>query len=263
MTSLSFERKTVSVLGTHVDALTFEQALERIEAWVREKAKTYVCIAPVSTLVTALDNERYQAVLNNADMVTPDGVPVVWIAHWRGYKDVERVCGPDLMWRICTDPCMTHLRHFFLGTTPDTLEQLEGRLKHMNADVNIAGMYAPPFYDKACLASEDLVRMVNRAEPDILWVGMGSPKQDFWMQMNREQFDAPVMIGSGAAFDFLSGVKMRAPKWMQRCGLEWFFRLCAEPRRLWRRYVVGNSRFIFELTREFLKEKKTQFLRKG
>ncbi|HSV43699.1 MAG TPA: WecB/TagA/CpsF family glycosyltransferase, partial [Candidatus Bathyarchaeia archaeon] len=242
----------VKVLDVNVDVIDMDTAIERIGQWIEERRKAYVCVAPVATVVRAIDDQDYQKILEEADMVTPDGMPVVWVARAKGAKEIERVCGPDLIQRVCSDPCLTHWRHFFFGATPSTLEQMEKRLRMLNPDIKIAGTMAPPFRDEAVLESPEVIEEINRARPDILWVGMGSPKQDFWMKVNRPRLDAPVIIGIGAAFDFLAGNKPRAPKWMQRVGLEWLFRLGCEPRRLMSRYVIGNSRFCMEVMLDFL-----------
>jgi len=246
------ERKRVKVLDVNVDVVDMDRAIERIGRWIEERRKAYVCVVPVSSIVAAMDDPAYQAILEEADMVTPDGMPVVWVARAKGAKGIARVCGPDLMKRIFADPCLAHWGHFFFGATEATLKQMEKRLRMLNPDIKIAGTMAPPFRDAAVVESPEVIEEINRARPDILWVGIGSPKQDFWMKAHRLRLNVPVIIGVGAAFDFLAGNKPRAPKWMQRVGLEWLFRLCCEPRRLMSRYVIGNSRFCMELILDVL-----------
>lgn len=246
------QRKRIKILDALVDVLTMGSAINRIESWINEKKKKYVCVAPVSTIVDAIDNEKYRQVVNNADMVIPDGMPIVWIAKAKGQKEIGRVYGPDMMKRICVDPCLAHWRHFFFGATSETLELLRKRLKIVNPDIKICGSYAPPFRDRAVKEDDSIIQMINDAQPDIVWVGIGAPKQDYWMVLNRDQLNVPVIIGIGAAFDFLAGLKPMAPEWVQQIGMEWFFRLCCEPRRLWRRYVIGNSKFLFELLKELI-----------
>ncbi|MFP4473828.1 MAG: WecB/TagA/CpsF family glycosyltransferase [Candidatus Omnitrophota bacterium] len=238
-------RKCVDILGVKVDRVRMEQALTRIDLWVRELAKVYVCAAPVSTVVSAYEDPDYRAVVNGAGMVLPDGVPVVWSARRKGVKDIARVCGPDLMRKICLKSDGRPYRHFFYGAAPETLEKLCGNLERANPQIVIAGRISPEFHETAVPESQDVVDRINAAKPDILWVGLGSPKQDVWMAMHRARLEVPVMIGVGAAFDFLAGHKRRAPRWMQNAGLEWLFRLWTEPCRLGRRYIIGNSKFIF------------------
>jgi len=243
-----FENK-INILGVGVDDLNLDLASARIDQWIKDKRKVYVCVAPVSTIVDCQEDKAYKDIVNSAAMVTPDGMPVVWIAKLKGGKEVQRVYGPDLMRRLCVNEKGTY-RHFFYGATQRTLDLLEQRLRESNPDICIVGKMAPKFCQKAELEKKEVIDMINIANPDILWVGLGSPKQDFWMALNRDKLSAPVMIGIGAAFDFLAGVKPQAPQWMQRCGLEWLFRLCCEPKRLWKRYLIGNTKFIYYLLKD-------------
>lgn len=243
------QRQRLKILDIWIDVIDMEQAIARIGRWIAQCRKAYICIAPVSTVMSAVDDDNYRKVVNQADLVTPDGMPLVWIARARGRRAIRRVCGPDLMRKICTDPCLAHWRHFFYGATPETLERLQDQLKAGNPDIKICGAVSPPFRKEAQKEAANVIEQINAARPDIVWVGLGSPKQDLWMALNRDALEAPVLIGIGAAFDFLAGIKSRAPRWMQRAGLEWLFRLGCEPRRLWRRYVIGNTRFCFELVK--------------
>ncbi len=238
----------VDILGVRVSALTVDLACREIGGWVKERRRAYVCVAPVSTIVDCQHDSAYRDVVNAADMVTPDGMPVAWLVRSRGYPYVERTYGPDLMRALCRCP---GLRHYFLGATPEVMGLLSRNLQKDFAGINIVGMYSPPFHLQAQPQEEAVISMINTAKPDILWVGLGSPKQDFWMNMHRSRLDVPVMVGVGAAFDFLAGAKPQAPRWMQRTGFEWLFRLCCEPRRLWKRYLIGNSLFVYYLLRSF------------
>ncbi len=143
-------------------------------------------------------------------------------------------------------------RHYFYGATPEVLERLESRLKNQFPDIKIMGSFSPGFSKQCQDENSEVLQEINRLRPDILWVGLGSPKQDFWMYRHRDKLEVPVMIGVGAAFDFIAGTKPQAPAWMRRTGLEWFFRLCCEPKRLWKRYLIGNSRFLYYLFRDSL-----------
>ncbi len=239
------QRRRVKILDILVDVLTLDKAVLTIFQWVRERRKVYICVAPVSTVMTAVDNLEYRDIVNNAAMVTADGMPLVWASHVKGIKDLQRVCGPDLMMKICADSSLS-LRHCFYGSTDEVLMMLQKKLQEQNPDIQIVGAYAPSFSTQRQQEDQVFIDQINQVRPDILWVGLGSPKQDYWMHQHRDILDVPVMIGVGAAFDFLAGIKPRAPQWMQRCGLEWLFRLSCEPRRLWRRYLVGNVRFMWE-----------------
>jgi N-acetylglucosaminyldiphosphoundecaprenol N-acetyl-beta-D-mannosaminyltransferase len=207
----------------------------------------------VATLVDARRNPLYAAAVNSAGMVTPDGMPVVWLARARGCKDIARTYGPDLMLEVCNHGQALGLRHFFYGGTEDTLRKLKQKLLGSYPQMQVVGHYAPPFKHQVWQEDKEILDRINASGADIVWVGLGSPKQDFWMQLHRPLLNAPVIVGAGAAFDFCSGVKPQAPRWMQPLGLEWFFRLCCEPGRLWKRYLIGNSLFLIYLIKDSFK----------
>ncbi len=239
-------RECFDVLGVRVDATNLDLAGARILEMVRDRVRTYICIAPVSTIMDCQRDAAYRRVVENAGMVTPDGMPVVWLGRRAGFP-VERTYGPDLLEAVCVRSARGECSHFFYGGTEETNRKLTERFKAKYPGLNIRGAYAPPLRGTGGREEESVLRMINEARPDILWVGLGSPKQDFWMADHRDALDVPVLIGVGAAFDFLAGTKPQAPRWMQRSGLEWLFRLCCEPRRLWKRYLVGNPHFIYLL----------------
>lgn len=242
--------KTISLLGVNISRVNPVLALQQICEWVEQKQRTYVCVAPVATLVDAKQNPLYAQAVNAAGMVTPDGMPVVWLARARGCKDIARTYGPDLMLAVCRHGQELGLRHFFYGGTETTLEKLRHKLLSLYPKMQIVGHYAPPFRAEVWQEDQGIIDRINSSNADIMWVGLGSPKQDFWMHLNRPLLNAPVIVGAGAAFDFCSGVKPQAPRWMQRCGLEWLFRLGCEPQRLWRRYLIGNSLFLIYLIKD-------------
>jgi N-acetylglucosaminyldiphosphoundecaprenol N-acetyl-beta-D-mannosaminyltransferase len=245
--------KTISLLGVNVSQVDPVLAVDQICEWVREKTRTYVCVAPVSTLVDARRDPAYAQAVNAAGMVTPDGMPVVWLARWRGCKQMMRTYGPDLMREVCNRGQEIGLRHFFYGGTQDSLQKLQQKFLEAYPRMLIAGSYAPPFRSQVWQEEQETVDLINNSAADIVWVGLGSPKQDFWMQMHRPLLEAAVIVGAGAAFDFCSGAKPQAPRWMGPLGLEWFFRLCCEPGRLWKRYLIGNSLFLIYLVKDSFK----------
>jgi N-acetylglucosaminyldiphosphoundecaprenol N-acetyl-beta-D-mannosaminyltransferase len=246
--------KTISLLGVNVSRVNLVLAVRQICEWVGQKQRTYVCVAPVSTLVDAQRNPKYMQVLNAAGMVTPDGMPVVWLARSRGCKEVERAYGPDILQEVCNQGQALGIRHFFYGGTEDTLLKLQQKLLKAYPKMLVTGHHAPPFYPEVRQEDAQVIDRINSSAADIVWVGLGSPKQDFWMHLHRPLLNAPVIVGAGAAFDFCSGAKPQAPRWMQGCGLEWFFRLCCEPGRLWKRYLVGNSLFLMYLIKDLFKK---------
>lgn len=238
---------SIEILGVRVSAVNLSLASQAISHWIDQNIKTYVCIAPVATLVECQKDARYRAVVNNAGMVTPDGMPVVWLGKLGGNKVIARTYGPDLVLSFCALSQEKGYKHFFYGGTPEANRLLEVRLKERFPRLTVIGKYSPAFRELSDREDAEIVELINRLRPDVLWVGLGSPRQDFWMAEHRDRISAPVMIGVGAAFDFLSGMKRQAPKWIQSIGMEWFFRLCCEPRRLWKRYLIGNSQFFFYL----------------
>jgi len=238
------------VLGVKVSRLNLASACQKITEFVLTRQKVYICVAPVSTIVSAQDDPAYRQVINSAAIVTPDGMPLVWIARSRGYRDVERTYGPDLMPVVCREGVARNWRHFFYGAEESTGRRLEEELKKRYPGIVVAGRYSPPFRELTENEAADVIKMINAAQADIVWVGLGSPKQDFWIAANRGKLNAPVLIGIGAAFDFLAGTKPQAPGWMRSAGLEWLFRLACEPSRLWRRYLIGNTKFLYFLLRE-------------
>ena len=243
----------INILGVGISAVTPSTACQLIAQWIEAKKKIFVCVAPVSTIVDCQKSQDYRNLVNQAAMVTPDGMPVVWLRKWRGNKMIQRTYGPDLMLALSEFGQDKGFRHYYYGGSPQVCEALKKNLKKRFAQLHVAGQYSPPFHAEFRRESQEVIDDINRAKPDILWVGLGSPKQDYWMREHRDVIDAPVMIGIGAAFDFLSGHKMQAPRWIQRSGLEWLFRLCCEPKRLWRRYLIGNTQFVYYVIKDFLK----------
>jgi N-acetylglucosaminyldiphosphoundecaprenol N-acetyl-beta-D-mannosaminyltransferase len=234
----------VNILGVGVSAVNMDQALERIDVWVADGKRQYVCVCPVHSIMECRRSEVVRATFNAAGMVTPDGMPVVWVARWSGHPHVGRVYGPDLMLAVLE---RQRHRHFFYGGGPGVAKRLAESMKRRFPQVDIAGILEPPFAPLDQLCTPEAAQAINDSRPDVVWVGMSSPKQDRWMAQMRPLLDAPVLIAVGAAFDFHTGAVRQAPLWMQRSGLEWLFRLAVEPRRLWRRYLVDNPWFLWEL----------------
>jgi N-acetylglucosaminyldiphosphoundecaprenol N-acetyl-beta-D-mannosaminyltransferase len=231
------------VLDVGISVLTMAEAVRRIERWVFQKECVYVNVCTTGTVLECHDDARLAEIVNGAGMATPDGMPLVWLGRAKGFE-MERVYGPDLMVRVIEHGQSAGLRHFFYGATHQTLERLVERLTRRFPGLVVASAYAPPFRalnddEITCIAST-----INEARPDVVWVGLGTPKQDFWVAQFRPLLEAPVLIAVGAAFDFHAGTVRQAPRWMMGIGLEWFFRLLMEPRRLWRRYLIGNARFV-------------------
>jgi len=240
------------VLGVRISRLNLASACRKVADFISAREKVYICVAPVSTVVSCQEDPAYHKVINSADMVTPDGMPLVWIARSRGYQEVKRTYGPDLMPLVCREGVERKWRHFFYGADEETNRCMVAALQQRFPGIIVAGRYAPPFRELTEAEAADAVGRINDSAADIVWVGLGSPKQDFWIARNRDKLNSPVLIGIGAAFDFLAGTKPQAPRWVRAAGLEWLFRLSCEPGRLWRRYLIGNTKFLFLLLKDFL-----------
>jgi N-acetylglucosaminyldiphosphoundecaprenol N-acetyl-beta-D-mannosaminyltransferase len=237
----------VNVLGVGISAVNMTQALEKIDGWISRGEREYVCVCPVHSVMECRRSAQLRAVFNAAGMVTPDGVPIVWVARAGGYRQVSRVYGPDLMLAELDRSDQNHHRHFFYGGGPGVARLLAQRMQARFPNLTVSGILEPPFAPLDQLCTPETAATINDAKPDVVWIGMSSPKQDLWMARMRPLLDAPVLIAVGAAFDFHSGTVKQAPLWMQRSGLEWVYRLTTDPRRLWRRYLIDNPWFLWEL----------------
>jgi N-acetylglucosaminyldiphosphoundecaprenol N-acetyl-beta-D-mannosaminyltransferase len=230
-----------NVLGVGVSPINMSMAVAQIDDWIRRgDVSRYVCVTGAHGVMESQHNEALRKIHNAADMVTPDGMPLVWLSKFKGFQHVDRVYGPDLMLALCE----RNYRHFFYGGAEGTAELLAARMKHRFPHLLVSGCLAPPFRELTFNEDRHIVEQINTTKPDIVWVGLSTPKQEFWMADHVARVDAPVMIGVGAAFDFHAGLKPQAPRWVQRSGFEWLFRLFTEPRRLWRRYLKNNPAFV-------------------
>lgn len=241
-----------NVCGVPVSAINLQEACRQIDEWIQQKEQRYVCIAPVATIVDAQNDQDYRKVVIGADMITPDGMPLVWIGRFKGKHHVGRTYGPDLLEALCKEGEIKGYRHYFYGGTQECSQRLEINLKRRFPNIQIAGRYVPGQLPIHFLEKEEILKGIDQSRADILWIGLGSPKQDFWMAEHRNRLNVPVMIGVGAAFDFLAGTKPQAPRWIRQSGLEWFYRLCCEPQRLAKRYLVGNARFLYFLMKDLI-----------
>lgn len=233
-----------NILGVNVSAVNMASCIDTIDGWIRSRNGSYVCITGVHGVIESQTDDNLRSIHNAAGLVTPDGMPLVWMARWLGHKHVSRVYGPDLMARLSELSPSRGYRHFYYGGAEGLADKLKHAVQRDYPGIEIVGTITPPF--RALTPEEDaaVVAEINAARPDIVWVGLSTPKQERWMADHVGKLEAPVLIGVGAAFDFLAGTKRQAPAWMQRNGLEWFFRLVTEPRRLWRRYLSIVPRFI-------------------
>ena len=226
-----------------VDATSLEDATRRVLAWSKAGESRYVCVANVHMVMESYDAPNFHKIVNAADLVTPDGVPLVWMLRRLGFPNQERVAGPDLALKICEAASRKGIPVGFYGGTPEVLQSLVTNLKRKYPALKITYAYSPPFRPLTPEEDAQVVEEITGSGTRILFVGLGCPKQERWMAAHKGRVQA-VMIGVGAAFDFHAGRLPQAPAWMRRAGLEWLFRLLTEPRRLWRRYARHNPRFV-------------------
>lgn len=241
-----------NVLGTAVSALSLDQARDLIVARAPRHAGGYVCCATAYNVQLARDLPQLRTAYNRSVLTTPDGMPLVWLAHWHRHRQVTRVYGPDLLLAVCDAGRATGLRHFFYGGAEGVAENLAMRLATKFPGLQVVGTHTPPFRPLAAKELDDLRNQVAAAAPHVVWIGLSSPKQELFMAEHSELFGGAVLLGVGAAFDFHSGRVRQAPLWMQRGGLEWLHRLGSEPGRLWRRYLIQNPRFVANSTAQLL-----------
>jgi N-acetylglucosaminyldiphosphoundecaprenol N-acetyl-beta-D-mannosaminyltransferase len=248
----------VPILGVSVSAIDLEGALSSIDGWIATRTPAYVCVSGVHGVMESQRDEALREIHNAAGLVTPDGMPLVWVSRLKGHPHVERVYGPDLMLAMCERSLESGFRHFLYGGTPEIVELLARRLRQRFPRLEIAGTLSPPFRPMSAEEDALAVEQIREARPDIVWVGLSTPKQERWMAEHVGRCGSAVLVGVGAAFDFHAGVKRQAPKWMQRSGLEWLFRLSTEPRRLARRYLVNNPAFVYRIVSELIAERRAR-----
>jgi N-acetylglucosaminyldiphosphoundecaprenol N-acetyl-beta-D-mannosaminyltransferase len=239
------------VLDVHISALSLPRAIAMIAAWVARRERQYMNLCTTHTVLECHDAPELAAIVNAAGIAAPDGMPLVWLGRLRGHA-LGRVYGPDVMLAACAHGLPSGHRHFFYGGAPGVAAQLVERLRGRFADLQVAGVYAPPFRPLDPQEEAAVAALINASGADIVWVGLGTPKQDYWVARFRPLLEAPALIAVGAAFDFHAGRVRQAPRWVQRSGLEWLFRLSQDPRRLWRRYILGNPRFVALMLRQLI-----------
>lgn len=240
-------RRRVNVLGVGVDAVDERRAIDAIETAVRKGDGGYVCVTGVHGVMEAQRDPAFRHILNRSLLTTPDGMPTVWVGRATGFHDIERVYGPDLMLAVCRELVVVGRSHFFLGGANGVAQELGRCLSARFPGLRVAGTYTPPFRPLSTDEEEALVRLVRQSGADIIWVGLSTPKQERLMARVAERVAPGVMIGVGAAFDFHTGRVRQAPRWIQRSGLEWLFRMLQEPRRLLPRYARNNLPFIVRI----------------
>jgi N-acetylglucosaminyldiphosphoundecaprenol N-acetyl-beta-D-mannosaminyltransferase len=244
------------VLGIPLAVTDYDRTLDWIDAAVTAGHRGYLCVAATHTVMAAREDPELRAAVNGADFTVPDGQPLVWALNLLGHRLTDRVYGPDLMDRACARAARSG-RRFYLygGRNPGALAQLTRNLRLRHPGLQIVGGHVPPFRELTADEERAVAEDVRRSDADVVWVGIGVPKQEKWMARMRPRLAAPVLIGVGAAFDFHAGLVPQAPARLQKLGLEWLFRLVQEPRRLWRRYLRYNPRFVTGFARQYLRHR--------
>lgn len=239
-------QSSFQVLGVRVDPVQIPEVVARMEQWIRNRdACRGIAVTGMHGVTEARHHPAFREILNAADMVVPDGMPLVWLGRMRGRRLERRVYGPELMRAFCEATSEKGYRHYFYGGAPGVPERLAEKLKSDLPRLVIAGHDSPPFRPLTPAEDEAAIAAINRARPDVLWVGLGTPKQETWIYAHRDRLQVPVVVAVGAAFDINAGLKRQAPRWMRENGFEWLFRLVQEPRRLWRRYLIYGTQFVF------------------
>lgn len=252
---LVFDRRVcAAVLCVCIDVICWRGSILKLMDWARHRASRYVAICNVHVVISAAQDASFLAVIQGADMATPDGAPVAWMMRRLGYRDQPRISGPDLMWALCQRAADEGVGVYCYGSTQDTLERLRHNLLAAFPALRLT-VESPPFRPLTVEEDAAVVERINASGAGLVFVGLGCPKQERWMAEHRGRIHA-VMLGVGAAFDFHAGTVRRAPRWMQEHGLEWLHRLCSEPRRLWKRYLVTNTVFVVLAAWQLLRQRR-------
>lgn len=240
----AYEIPTCDIMGVRIAAIDMAWLINFLKDNLNLIKGNYVCVSNVHTTVMAYDNEYYCDIQNGALMAIPDGGPLASIGHKRGFSNMQRTTGPSLMEEIFKISEENDYKHFFYGSTQETLDKLKVKLKKKYKGIQIVGMYSPPFRDITAVEDKKIVNTINQSKADFVWVGLGAPKQEVWMAKHKYKINC-LMIGVGAGFDYFAGNISRAPIWMQKSNLEWVYRLIQDPKRLFKRYLITNTQFIW------------------
>ncbi len=250
---------TVEVVGIPLALTDYARTIELIDAYIAERRRGYVCVSNVHTVMAAQEDAELRAALRGSSFNVPDGQPLVWAINALGHSLNQRVYGPELMSQACAHAARAgHRLYLYGGRNQGALVQLSLNLRRMHPGIQIVGGYSPPHRPLTAEERDSVIEEINRSGADVVWVGIGVPKQEKWMTDMRQQLEAPMLLGVGAAFDFHAGLVPQAPRWLQNAGLEWAFRLVQEPQRLWRRYLRYNPRFVVAFARQFATHLRTR-----
>lgn len=239
----------VDILGVGVSAVDQETAIAELARWIKDDEHHYVCVTGVHGIMESQDDPELLEIHNRSGLTVPDGMPTVWAGHWAGFASMQRVYGPDLMPAFIAAGIAPGWKHFLYGAAEGVADLLATKLRERFPGVEIVGTYCPPFRPLTEEEEGEVADLINSSGADVVWVGLSTPKQERWMDRMTERLDANVVLGVGAAFDINAGLLTRAPRLVQRMGMEWLYRLFKEPRRLAKRYLKNNPRFVFRILR--------------
>lgn len=237
-----------NVLGVGISAINMPQALSLFQSWLGNGGKGYVCVTGVHGVMEAQKDQDFRRILNKSLLTTPDGMPTVWVGKMQGFQRMGRVFGPDLMREVCRVSVEYGYTHFFYGGRPGVAEQLKAEMTKRFPGLRVVGTYTPPFGSLPHEEEVHVLEIITKSRPDILWVGLSTPKQERFMAAYGDKIQARIMVGVGAAFDLHTGLIKDAPNWMKSSGLQWLHRLVQDPRRLWRRYLLNNPKFLWKIS---------------
>jgi N-acetylglucosaminyldiphosphoundecaprenol N-acetyl-beta-D-mannosaminyltransferase len=240
------------VAGARIDAVTLDRTVAILESWIRERRREYLVMLGAHGIVEMQSDPDLRRIDNAAGLVTPDGMPNVWLGRWKGFRNIEKVYAPDVMHAAFVRGVALGWRHFFYGGQEGVADALSEKMRTRYPGLEVVGTCCPPFRLLTDAEALETAREIDSRRPDLVWVGLGCPKQDRWMARFRPLLEAPVLLGVGAGFDFLSDTLPLAPRWIQRSGFEWLFRLLSDPRRLWPRYSRVLPRFALIFLGELL-----------
>ena len=249
----AFRHPHADVLEVAISAINMDRAIDLAQRWIATGSSAYICLTGVHGVMEAQSNAELRRALNEAFINAPDGMPMSWVGWLQGHRRMDRVYGPDFMANLCRLSVARGYRHYLYGGQPGVAQSLKAALEQRFPGLQIVGTYTPPFRSLRQDEQYDLLRDVQNAKPDILWVGLSTPKQECFMAEYVERLHVPLLIGVGAAFDFHTGRIREAPAWIKRAGLQWLHRLLQDPRRLWKRYLFNNPVFLWLIALQLLK----------
>ena len=250
---INFLQKYADVLGVKVSAVNLSTAVDMADRWIAAEDKGYICVTGVHGVMEAQKDRELLRILNHAFMNIPDGMPMSWVGHSQGLSQMDRVFGPDFMAAMCALSVQRGYRHFLYGGKPEVAELLKETLQRRYPGLRVVGTYTPPFRNLSAEEEDEVLTQVRALKPHILWVGLSTPKQEWFMAQYIGRLEVPLLVGVGAAFDYHTGRIRDCPHWMKRAGLQWFHRLLQDPRRLWKRYLLNIPRFAWSIALQMLK----------